>query len=60
MEEEDLFGDIKENKVNISLTIGADLLKQLEDYKKEKQITSLSPMIDKMLRDWMKRRKHGS
>jgi metal-responsive CopG/Arc/MetJ family transcriptional regulator len=54
---EDIFSEEKKVKIAISITLDSDLLKELENYKKEHEIKSLSPMLNKMLRNWINKEK---
>jgi metal-responsive CopG/Arc/MetJ family transcriptional regulator len=57
----DIFSKVKQEKTSISLTLDSELIKKLEEYKITKKIKSLSPMINEMLWDWLKKEeKNGS
>lgn len=43
----------KEEKVKVSITIDKSLLEDLNNYKKEKELKELSPMINIILKDWL-------
>jgi metal-responsive CopG/Arc/MetJ family transcriptional regulator len=59
IQENDLFEDLKtKDKIKVSITLDKSLVDDLETYKKEKQIKELSPMINRMLIDWIKKNKN--
>lgn len=52
-----LFESIKDKggKVGVSITLDRQVLEDIETYKKENKISSLSPTINIILKDWLKR-----
>lgn len=42
-------------KTRVSVTIDLELLNKIEDYKKKNKIEKLSPTINEMLWDWIKK-----
>ncbi len=43
----------KKKKVNVNLTLDEDVEIALQKYKSDNDITSLSPMVNAMLKDWL-------
>lgn len=54
--DDNIFDELKDKeKVRVSITIDKKILTELERYKKENNIKELSPMINLMLKDWIKK-----
>jgi metal-responsive CopG/Arc/MetJ family transcriptional regulator len=56
-DDENLFGDLKEDKVRVTITIDNSLFNELDKYKKDNGIKELSPMLNIILKDWIKKKK---
>ena len=55
---DDIFNDLKkDNKEKVSITLDKDLIKELEEYKTMNDIKELSPLINAMLKDWIKKKR---
>ena len=55
-ESEDIFKELKDEKENVSITLDKKLIKELREYKEREKIKELSPMINVILWDWMKKK----
>jgi len=45
----------KDKKVRVNVTLSGSLVKRLEKYKEQHNITQLSPMVDLMLKEWIEK-----
>lgn len=52
-----MFETLKSKKVSVSITIDGELLEELKKMKDENNIKSLSPMINELLWEWVKKQK---
>jgi len=52
-----MFETLKSKKVSVSITIDDELLEELKKIKEERNIMSLSPMINELLWEWVKEQK---
>ena len=50
-----MFETLKSKKVSVSITIDDELLEELKKIKEERNIMSLSPMINELLKEWVKK-----
>lgn len=55
-ESEDIFKELKDEKENVSITLDKKLIKELREYKDREKIKELSPMVNVILWDWMKKK----
>lgn len=49
------FEDVKSRKIHVTLTIDQSLFKKLKEIKEKNEVESFSPMVNKMLWDWVKK-----
>ena len=53
---DDILNDMPKDKARVSITIDKEVLDDLQDYKKKNKIKELSPFINAVLKQWIKRK----